>query len=63
MLHFKLVCTEKKSVESEELSEADILNLVRILYTNERNIRLGKLFIRLYEQLPDASDELKKILP
>ena len=63
MLHFTLKCKEKTGVESEDLSEADILLLIKILYTHNRNIRLGKLLIKLYEQLPNAYDELKNILP
>jgi len=63
MLHFKIQCIEKGEVKSEEISETDLLLLIKILYTHNRNIRLGKLLIRLYEQLPNAYDELQKILP
>lgn len=63
MLHFKLVCTTKKNIESDEISEVDLLSLIKLLYTHKRNVGLGKILIKLYEKFPNAYDELKKVLP
>lgn len=63
MLHFKIVCQDKKGLESETITESDLLLLIKILYTNQRNQRLGKILIHYYEQFPNAMEDMKKILP
>ena len=63
MLHFKIVCEENKKIISESLSEADILSLIKILYTSRRNVTIGEMMIRFYEKVPNSYDELRKVLP
>ena len=63
MLHFEIICVEDKKVISEQLSESDILSLIKILYTSRRNVTLGELLIRFYEKVPNSYDELRKVLP